>query len=305
MTWSRWRPRWKRPDGAPVSMTLTSTLLRRRTSRRKPRIPTIPAGRFHGETFDVSAVDTEPLWDRVLGAPMWCVKWRWVAVSKAVGCRGGCCGSWCAGSGCGGGPGRGRFSYGGSPGCVCAGSSLGRRGRSDGERASWLAPCCSDASVRTTRTLTAQAKLDRAPEPYLPRECEVRHLSIVPILTRLGRYRLSPVVKARERVVWVTSSRSTLRLSPTGVLRGSSGVRPSASASLMTGFSHGPLPSEGVAQITRPQAVTWRELPLLQVLGRRGVTHKGCDLARGLLRHRGKLLRVAFPIDVLLPEYRC
>ena len=58
MAWSRWRARWKRPDGAPVSMTLTSTLLRRRTSRRNPRIPTISAGRFHGEAADVSAVDT-------------------------------------------------------------------------------------------------------------------------------------------------------------------------------------------------------------------------------------------------------
>ena len=100
MAWSRWRARWKRPDGAPVSMTLTSTLLRRRASRRNPRIPTIPAGRFHGETVDVSAVGSSPR------APMWCVKRRWVAVSMAVGCRGGCCGSWCAGSGCGGGPGR-------------------------------------------------------------------------------------------------------------------------------------------------------------------------------------------------------
>ena len=44
--------------GAPVSMTLTSTLLRRRTSRRNPRIPTIPAGGFRGEAADVSAVDT-------------------------------------------------------------------------------------------------------------------------------------------------------------------------------------------------------------------------------------------------------
>ena len=58
MAWSRWRARWKRPDGAPVSMTLTSTSLRRRTSRRNPRIPTISAGRFHGEAADVSAVDT-------------------------------------------------------------------------------------------------------------------------------------------------------------------------------------------------------------------------------------------------------
>ena len=42
------------------------------------------------------------------GAPMWCVKRRWV-VSWLVGGRRGCgCGSWRAGSGCGGGPGRGR-----------------------------------------------------------------------------------------------------------------------------------------------------------------------------------------------------
>ena len=58
MAWSRWRARRKRRDGAPVSMTLTSTLLRRRTSRRNPRIPTIPAGGFCGEVADVSAVDT-------------------------------------------------------------------------------------------------------------------------------------------------------------------------------------------------------------------------------------------------------
>ena len=50
--------RQKRNDGASVSMTLTSTLLMRRTSRRNPRIPTIPAGGFRGEVADVSAVDT-------------------------------------------------------------------------------------------------------------------------------------------------------------------------------------------------------------------------------------------------------
>ena len=42
------------------------------------------------------------------GAPMWCVKRRWVVVLMVVGCRGCGCGSWRAGSGCGGGPGRGR-----------------------------------------------------------------------------------------------------------------------------------------------------------------------------------------------------
>ena len=56
------------------------------------------------------------------GAPMWCVKRRWVVSWLVGGCRGCCCGSWCAGAGCGGGPGRGRPGYGvlSSPG-FCGG----------------------------------------------------------------------------------------------------------------------------------------------------------------------------------------
>ena len=59
------------------------------------------------------------------GAPMWCVKRRWVAVLLAVDRRGCRFGSWRAGSGRGGGPGRLRLGCGVFPGHVCAGSRRG------------------------------------------------------------------------------------------------------------------------------------------------------------------------------------
>ena len=68
------------------------------------------------------------------GAPMWCVKRRWVVSWLVGGRRVRRCGSWRAGSGCGGGPGRGRPGYGVCLGRVCAGSRPGRRGRSAGRR---------------------------------------------------------------------------------------------------------------------------------------------------------------------------
>ena len=68
-------PPWRRPDGD------------RTLSRRVSESPAGASG----------------------GAPMWCVKWRWVVSWLVVGRRGCRCGSWRAGSGCGGGPGRGRL----------------------------------------------------------------------------------------------------------------------------------------------------------------------------------------------------
>ena len=59
------------------------------------------------------------------GAPMWCVKRRWVVSWLVGGRRVRRCGSWRAGSGCGGGPGRGRPGCDVSPVVVCAGSRPG------------------------------------------------------------------------------------------------------------------------------------------------------------------------------------
>ena len=50
--------RWTRPNRASVSMVLTSTPHRCRTSRRNRSIPTIPEEQFDGGDVDVSAVDT-------------------------------------------------------------------------------------------------------------------------------------------------------------------------------------------------------------------------------------------------------